>query len=209
MKKYYRSAWIGLPLFLILAISIMIHASWIGQFDHFFEQITHALPNLQSLMLGISFLAAPKIDIVWMLIIALILWIKHQRPLAMNIIVLLLSADGLGWIIKHIVRRARPVQHLAADDGYSFPSGHVLGMSLLVFWLLMILLPEFMKNQTHHLWLNVILIIWLLLVMIARVYVYAHYPSDVLGSVLLALTWFGILEWIWFTITPHTKKNTF
>lgn len=209
MKRNYTAIVIGLPLTLILAISIMVHASWVDHFDHFFEQIVHTIPNLQGIMLKITFLASPKMDVVWMLIIAIILWIKHQRPLSLNIIVLLLSADGLGWIVKHVVRRARPLQHLAIDDGYSFPSGHVLGMSIIVLWLILVLLPVIVKNKTTKTWIDVVLIVWLIIVMISRVYVYAHYPSDVCGSVAIALLWLGILEWIWTIVTPHTKKNTF
>lgn len=209
MKRNYIAIGVGLPITLILAISIMVHASWVSHFDHFFEQIVHVVPNLQGLMLKITFLASPKMDLVWMLIIAIILWIKHQRPLSLNIFVLLLSADGLGWIIKHVVRRARPLQHLAIDNGYSFPSGHVLGMSIIVLWLILVLFPLIIKNKTTRTWINVLLVVWLIIVMISRVYVYAHYPSDVCGSVAVALLWLGILEWIWTIVTPRTKKNTF
>lgn len=209
MKKNYIAIGIGLPLSLILAIAIMIHAAWISQVDNFFEEIVHALPNLQGLMTKITFLASTKMDLVWMLIIALLLWIKHQRPLSLNIVVLLLSGDGVGWIIKHVVRRARPAQHLAADNGYSFPSGHVLGMSLIALWLMMILLPKVLHKKTARVWLDILLSLWLVLVMMSRVYLYAHHPTDVIGSVLIALMWLGILEWIWRVITPKTEKNTF
>lgn len=209
MKRNYIAIGVGLPITLILAISIMIHASWVSHFDHFFEQVVHTVPNLQGLMLKITFLASPKMDLVWMLIIAIILWIKHQRPLSLNIFVLLLSTDGLGWIIKHVVRRARPMQHLAIDNGYSFPSGHVLGMSIIVLWLILVLFPLIIKNKTTRTWIDVLLVVWLIIVMISRVYVYAHYQSDVCGSVAVALLWLGILEWIWTIVTPKTKKNTF
>lgn len=209
MKKNYIAMGIGLPLSLILAIAIMIHANWIAQMDNLGEVIVHALPNLQGLMTKITFLASTKMDLVWMLIIALILWIKHQRPLSLNLVVLLLSGDGIGWIIKHVVRRARPAQHLAIDTGYSFPSGHVLGMSLILLWLMIILLPKVLHNKSARIWLDILLSLWLVLVMASRVYLYAHHPTDVLGSVLIAWTWLGILEWIWRVITPKTEKNTF
>lgn len=209
MKKNYLALGIGLPLSLILALAIMFHAAWVTHIDNFFEGLVHTLPHLQGLMLKIAFLASPKVDLVWMLLIALLLWLQHQRPLSLNLFVLLLSGDGLGWIIKHLVRRTRPEQHLLSDSGYSFPSGHVLGMSLIVLWLLLILFPHFLHNRTRRNWLDALLIIWLVLVMIARVYVYAHYPTDVLGSLFIALMWLGIFEWIWRVITPRTKKNTF
>lgn len=208
-KKNTIAIGIGLPIFLILAVSIMLHASWINGFDQFFEQMVHIIPNLQGIMLKITFLADTKVDLIWMLLIAIILWIKKQHPLALNLVVSLISADAFGWIIKHIIQRARPMQHLAVDDGFSFPSGHTLGMSIIVFWLILIMIPALVKNRTDKIWLNVLLIVWLILVMISRVYLYAHYPSDVCGSVALGAMWIGLIDTLWDKLTPRTAKNNF
>lgn len=208
-KKNITAICIGLPVFLILAISIIIHASWINGFDNFFEQIVHTIPNLQGIMKKITFLADTKVDLVWMILIAIILWIKKQRPLSLSIVITLITADAFGWVVKHIIQRTRPVQHLAVDDGFSFPSGHTLGMAIIVFWLMMILIPALVRNRTAKIWLNVLLIVWLILVMISRVYLYAHFPSDVCGSVALGAMWVGIIDAIWDKVTPRTSKNNF
>lgn len=208
-KKNITAICVGLPIFLILAISIVMHASWINEFDNFFEQLVHTIPGLKGLMLNITFLADTKVDLVWMLLIAIILWIEKRRPLSLSIVVSLITADAFGWIVKHIVQRARPVAHLAVDDGFSFPSGHTLGMSIIVFWLMLILIPALVKNRTTRVWLNVLLVVWLVLVMISRVYLYAHFPSDVCGSVALGAMWIGIVDAIWDKVTPRTAKNDF
>ncbi len=209
MKKNYTAIGIGLPLTLILAFSIVLHASWVNHVDHFFQQLVHFSPNLQGIMLKISFLASPKMDLVWMLIIVIILWIKHQKPLALNLLVLLISADAVGWVIKHLIQRARPIQHLAIDDGFSFPSGHTLGLSILVLWFIMIFLPVFLKNKTTRIWVDILLAVILVIEMISRVYLYAHYPTDVCGSVLVSWTWIGVVELLWQKFTPRTSKNNF
>lgn len=196
MRRFKNSVYIGLPIFLILAISIVLHASWITQFDSFFQGLVRSISGLQGLMLKITVLAAPKVDLIWMLLIAVILWLKKQRPLSASIVITLLSADAAGYVVKHIVQRARPVQHLAIDDGFSFPSGHTLGMGIIVIWIMMILLPKVMKNRTHRIWIDVLLVIWLVIVMCSRVYVFAHYPSDVCASVAFALMWVGLVELI-------------
>lgn len=200
---------IGLPVTLILMLSVMLQAGWIGSFDRFFQHSTQLVPNLQDLMLKITALASPKMNLVWMALIAVILWIKNQRPLALNIVLLLISVDAVGLVIKHVVKRARPVQHLTIDDGYSFPSGHVLGMATIVLWLILILVPIIIQSQTTRTWVDILLVVGLLVVMVSRVYVYAHYPSDVCGSVAVATMWFGIFEWAWRKLTPRTKKNDF
>lgn len=208
-KKNIYSICIGLPIFLILAFSIMAHASWVTGFDNFFEGLVHSIPNLQSIMHVITFLADTKVDLVWMLLIAVILWLKKQRPLSASIVISLVTADAFGWIVKHIIQRARPTAHLAADDGFSFPSGHTLGMAIIVFWLILILIPALVKNKTAKIWLTVLLAIWLVLVMISRVYLYAHWPSDVCGSIAMGLMWIGLVDAIWDKVTPQTDKNNF
>lgn len=208
-RKNIITICIGLPIFLILAISILLHASWITGFDNFFEQIVHSVPHLENLMLKITFLADTKVDLIWMVLIAVILWIKKQRPLAMSLVITMITADAVGVLIKHLVQRARPVNHLAVDDGFSFPSGHTLGMAVIVFWLILIMIPFLAKNSTTKVWLYIALIIWLVIVMISRVYVYAHYPSDVFGSAAFSASWVGIVDAIWDKVTPQIKKNDF
>lgn len=206
MKKNIYAICVGLPITLIFAISVAAHAAWISSFDHFFQGVVRSIPNLQGLMLKITFLASPKMDLVWMLLIAVILWLKKRRPLSLNIIVTLISADALGWVIKHVISRARPIQHLAQDDGYSFPSGHVLGMSIILIWLMMVLLPQVMENRTTKFWFSILMIVWLVIVMYSRVYVYAHYPSDVCGSVAIALMWVGVVQLIMTKIDERLEK---
>lgn len=194
MKRFKYAIYIGLPIFLIFAISIMMHLAWINHFDSFFQEIIRSATGLEGLMKKITFLAKPVVDLVWMLILSVILWFRNKRALATSVVVTLVSGDIVGWIIKHLIQRSRPVGHMAADDGFSFPSGHTLGMGILVIWIIMILLPKIMKNRSHRLWIDVILVIWLIIVMISRVYLLAHYPSDVCGSVSLALLWVGAVE---------------
>ena len=157
-------------------------------------------------MLKITFLADTKVDLVWMVLIAVILWFRKQRPLATNLVLTMITGDAVGWVIKHLIQRARPVQHLAVDDGFSFPSGHTLGMGMIVIWIIMVLLPVVLKDRTKRFWIDFLLIVWLVIVMISRVYVYAHYPSDVCGSVSIALTWVAVMQFVFEKIKQTINK---
>ena len=190
MKKYAKAIYWGLPISLILAISIILHLGWINAFDNFFEGLVHIVPNLK----------------VWMVLIAVILWFRKQRPLATNLVLTMITGDAVGWVIKHLIQRARPVQHLAVDDGFSFPSGHTLGMGMIVIWIIMVLLPVVLKDRTKRFWIDFLLIVWLVIVMISRVYVYAHYPSDVCGSVAIALTWVAVMQFVFEKIKQTINK---
>ena len=72
MKRYSKAIYWGLPISLILAISIILHLGWINTFDNFFEGLVHMVPNLKGLMLKITFLADTKVDLIWMVLIAVI-----------------------------------------------------------------------------------------------------------------------------------------
>lgn len=206
MKKYAKAIYWGLPISLILAISIILHLGWINAFDNFFEGLVHIVPNLKGLMLKITFLADTKVDLVWMVLIAVILWFRKQCPLATNLVLTMITGDAVGWVIKHLIQRARPVQHLAVDDGFSFPSGHTLGMGMIVIWIIMVLLPVVLKDRIKRFWIDFLLIVWLVIVMISRVYVYAHYPSDVCGSVAIALTWVAVMQFVFEKIKQTINK---
>lgn len=105
MKKYAKAIYWGLPISLILAISIILHLGWINAFDNFFEGLVHIVPNLKGLMLKITFLADTKVDLVWMVLIAVILWFRKQRPLATNLVLTMITGDAVKEMISEFQDR--------------------------------------------------------------------------------------------------------
>ena len=51
------------------------------------------------------------------------------------------SGTLLNYLIKQLIERQRPFNHLMRDQGYSFPSGHSNASTLLALILLIILIP--------------------------------------------------------------------
>ena len=92
--------------------------------------------------------------------------------------------------LKHLYQRPRPdILHLVEEKGFSFPSGHSLAVTLLI-GSLIIILGQRVKNTTTKLALQGLLGLYLVSVLVSRVYLGVHYPSDVLASLSLGL---GIL----------------
>ncbi|MDQ7936821.1 phosphatase PAP2 family protein [Lactiplantibacillus sp. WILCCON 0030] len=153
----------------------------------------------------ISWLASPGRDVFWMVLLAFLLYGFKYKIQALWAVVLMAGGMVLETFFKHLIARARPIGHLATDDGYSFPSGHTLGTFLLVATIIIIIVPE-IDNYRIAQTVKWISIVWLLLVMVARVYMQAHYPTDTIGAVLLGWLWLEIMEWVYVIYAPHLLK---
>ena len=105
----------------------------------------------------------------------------------------LLTTGLLVVILKHIYLRPRPsLQHLVQEGGYSFPSGHSLAATL-VFGSLIIVVGQRMTSQVGKVLAQIALFLCVLTIVVSRVYVGVHYPTDVTGSMLLG---FGLLQMV-------------
>ncbi|USS86227.1 phosphatase PAP2 family protein [Fructilactobacillus cliffordii] len=195
---------------LILAIAIKLNWGFINFLDTIgVGVVQHWSSNFwTSFFTIVSFIASPKMDVVWMILLAFILWGCRARIPALFSLCLLVGGDALGFIVKHLVGRARPALHLAKDTGYSFPSGHVLGTMLVLSIIWIILVP--MINEKNSMWIvRTILVIWLILVMISRVYLNAHFPTDVVGAATLAYFWLQIAEYLYVRYAPRLAQAKF
>ena len=197
-------------LFVLLAAMLKGQSMILQLVDSVFQSL-FTNPNgnnhfVHFLMSLISFLGSPKMDLLWMLIIAFLLWGFKLKIPALWTICTVVGGDALGWIVKHIVKRARPVQHMAKDDGYSFPSGHVLGFFLVVGVLMLIVVP-LIRRQSTLVICQILLVFAVLLLAISRVYLWAHYPVDTIGAMLLGYTWLQVAEWLYVVIAPWLKQN--
>lgn len=194
-------------LFAFLAAVVMSQSGLLEFMDGVMIQVVqkHQSGAKEAIMKGISFLGSPTFDIIWVLIIAFLLWGFKLRIPAIWALCTLFGGDVIATLVKHIVQRARPMGHLASDNGFSFPSGHVFGMTLVIAILWIIVVPMIEKDWQVIL-VRTIMIIWLVLLALSRVYLGAHYPTDTVGAMLLAYAWLQISEWLYRWLAPKLVK---
>lgn len=192
-----RLAWSFFGIFGILAILVMINASLIQGLDNgVFNGLTLvASPSLTAIFKLVATLASPAVTLVIALVFSIGLYVTHHQTLGLLAIITMFGGDVVAFIMKNIVRRARPTQQLVPDTGFSFPSGHVFGTVLLVIIVVAISL-QLISSQPLRVGLVILGIIWVLIVMVSRVYLRDHYASDTLGSVFLASgCWYQAKAW--------------
>ena len=101
-------------------------------------------------------------------------------------------------VIKLVISRQRPpadlVHILSPTTGFSYPSGHAVFFTWMCFMIAVSLAPKIRPSFRPVLWIAAVIII--VLTCIARVWAGAHWPSDVIGGVLLGIGWSAFVLWL-------------
>src|SRR5258708_1757287 len=143
-------------------------------------------PGMTWLMMALTQLGSAAVLGTLCLGIAL-LALSWKRPRLAATFLLAALASGLSsLLLKWLIGHARPLDALINSDTTSFPSGHLLGATVIYGLLATIVL----RSRAHRA-LRVVGTTCLLLIIvgvgISRLYLGVHWPSDLLGSLGIAL----------------------
>jgi undecaprenyl-diphosphatase len=123
---------------------------------------------------------------------------KNLRGRALWAFVTMMIGWGIGGVTKPITQRARPVvdDPVPHAQGYSFPSGHALNITLAAGVLVFLLWPILTATQRRI--AVAIAIVVPLVVGLDRLFIGAHFPSDifaghVLGLGIMFASWIGFI----------------
>jgi undecaprenyl-diphosphatase len=150
--------------------------------------------HLNQVMLFITYLAKGEIIVVGVIILGLILILLKNWRFLNALLISVLGGEFFVWIIKNLVERPRPplTNALVTETSYSFPSGHtfvaISFYGLLVYFIIQSEKNKFLKIVSFL--LGVILIVG---VGISRIYLGAHWPSDVLASFAAGIAWLSLI----------------
>jgi len=177
-----------------LATHVLDRNHWLTQFDATVADSLHA-NALQSPATKLFFRAVTELGSVQglaalTLTVALVLlWWRH-RLLAVVWLVAQAGGGVLNQVLKGIIARDRPAfsHDMTTAPGYSFPSGHSMA-SLIAYGMLAYLLLLSVPVR----WLRYVLVTLLALLVLAigfsRMYLGAHWFSDVLGGFCAGTIW--------------------
>lgn len=123
------------------------------------------------------------------------LWQRHTKLAVSSGIIL--GTIIVTSLLKLLLRRSRPETEYVANmmfRSFSFPSGHAaaatVGFGFLAYAALMNL------PQPWNIVVGIVVAVFGLLVCLSRIYLGAHFPSDVLGGILLGLAGLGLIIFV-------------
>ena len=188
-QTYFTKGSFALLLFVIIGYMVKFYPEMLVDFDQPIQTaIRGDLPEFLTLLFrAITHLIDIPIIITWVLIVAFIFYRKQWKMESFLMLGNLALAGVLIVTFKNIYQRPRPeILHLVEEKGFSFPSGHSLAVTIMVGTLIVI----FSQRIKDKLWKRIVQILlgfYLLSVLVSRVYLGVHYPSDVLASLCVGL----------------------
>lgn len=174
-------------LFLVLLCNVMSQGILTQANEPIFHlfQSMH-LPSLKPWFVCISILFGPMTLLLATAIISLGFFITKQWRYAFHLLGSVFLSAGAIFIFKHLSHSIRPQGFQIVAHSSSFPSGHT-GLATVIFGLLAYMTNEKIANRWRFIPYTLAILI-ALSTGISRLYLGAHWFTDVIGSYLLAAT---------------------
>ncbi|MDO5721318.1 MAG: phosphatase PAP2 family protein [Actinomycetaceae bacterium] len=144
------------------------------------------------------------------LLAALVVWWRRTAALALGLLALTFAGWGFAAVIKPLVGRPRPDASVLLDPispqvGFlSFPSGHTAFAAAFASALVLVLVPRARRRLGF-----VVGAVAVSLVALSRIYVGAHFLTDVTAGAILGVSgvWFALSWWVWWRTRPTSSSH--
>lgn len=204
-QSLYITMFISLFLFIVLGIVVQTANGMI--YDERIISWTQELSNsaLDQTMSIFSLLGSSEVILVLTVLIGAIFLLKRNWYHFIFFAAVSVGGVVLNFALKMIFQRERPGGEISYIEvfaqtfeipSYSFPSGHTMRSTILLLFILYLLL-KYVRNRALKVGLSLVLFFLILMVAISRIFLEAHYLSDIIGGVTISVTWFlALYLWI-------------
>ncbi|WP_299700408.1 phosphatase PAP2 family protein [uncultured Pontibacter sp.] len=184
-------------LFFLLSLFVLFHlihdvfADGDTGFDHMMFALADRIssPGMTRTMRIISFLGSPRyLIIVPALLVLVFSFYREMRWNGLRVLIISFTASMLNQLLKNYYERPRPATAFMEMSGFSFPSGHTMiggvfhGLLIYIIW-------TTVGNKIWRWALSVFFTLVVVLVGLSRIYLNAHYATDVAAGYLIGLLW--------------------
>ncbi len=184
---------LGLSFLLIISfiiLSLLVFYEKTLYFDNFiYNIVTNKMSaNLTFINKCFTFLGSTLFIIILTTFFFLFFLYKKKSNCSFIVASVVIISTILNNVVKLVIKRKRPeVLALVIEKSYSFPSGHTMA-SVTLYGILLYLTYKSNLNKNVKIILSGLLTIIPLLVGLSRIYLGAHYATDVIGGMLLSLS---------------------
>lgn len=190
-----------LAMFTEIAEEALEHETW--TFD---SSIIHYFNSISTDTLDVLMIVITELGSVWFLTAfsfaaILYLWKKHKDKWGILFFILAVGGGGLlTTLLKNLYERNRPSINPEIDAiGFSFPSGHSMGSLIFYGFIIYFVMRSRMNELVKGLAISFMAVL-VVLIGISRIYLGAHFPSDVLAGYFAGAIWLLLsilaLEWM-------------
>jgi membrane-associated phospholipid phosphatase len=164
-------------------VAIPATFAWVMQVDEAVHDVAVAVENRPTTLVAEAFSVAGSVWINWPLrvIAAIVLAIKQRWVQLTAFTLAVATSEVLIGVLKAAYERPRPPDSLIVTSNFSFPSGHAVAGAVTAVGLVIVLLPP--GRARWHWEVNAVIISSLMAM--SRVYLRAHWLSDVVAGALL------------------------
>ncbi len=218
-QKKLNERKLAFRLFLVWIIGITVVLTLLAKRNPYFSidlMITREIQEFtpvwfDMLMNFVTFIGNPLPSAVMATLAVGFLFLKKRSKEAKMLAISTIGATLIAIVLKILIHRPRPTPELIHQTRVflhpdSFPSGHVLfyiGFFGFLFYLVYILPPK----NVYRLSLLIFFGVLLLLIGPSRIYLGAHWFSDVAGAYLLGFLWSIIVIFLYNKWHPKVKEG--
>ncbi|AKZ63586.1 phosphatidic acid phosphatase [Herbaspirillum hiltneri N3] len=192
-------------LFALVAAHALSPGTLVDLDQHIADRLhAHATAGLTQAMLAYTHLHGTIGVLAMSAVLAFFLMRRRANAWLLTLVVTVPGGMLFNYWLKFQFQRVRPrFDHpILVLDSYSFPSGHTVGATLF-YCVLAAWLASLPGNHARRPAIIAIATILTLLTALTRLYLGAHFFSDVLAAMLEGLAWFALWTTIIFTVQRH------
>jgi membrane-associated phospholipid phosphatase len=190
IARHFIVAFIGV-LISAIGFILLAHAIREGEtlpFDRAILLWIHgwAPEGLGSAVVTATNVGGPVGTVIITAILAGLLWYKRRKYAAITVVAGVAGAAAMNIVLKSLFERSRPDlwARLVHEASFSFPSGHAMASSALVFSVMVVL----WRTKWRVLAISIGLV-YMVIIGFTRLYLGVHYPTDIIAGWLVSLGW--------------------